>query len=177
MSQNSSKIHRLFFAFVFLFFIGYGVFNSRFLIKGPELTIQGLEDSNKNILYAQTKDFVLQGTATHSSFITVNNRPIFIDESGNFNEKLLLSNGVSLIDVYAKDKFGKEIRKKIDVVYEGEDSSALVAQYTNTALRSAQASSTEPEVDSETEQGLESEPLVASIESESGATSSVDVEE
>jgi hypothetical protein len=100
--------------------ISYGLFNSRFIIKGPEIAIAGLDPSGE-VIQTDQKDFSLQGTAVHSSYITINNRPIFVDESGNFNEKLLLSSGVSIIDIYARDKFGKEVRKKIDVVYAGEE--------------------------------------------------------
>lgn len=142
MSHDTPTLHRIFILASALFLVGYGLFNSRFLIKGPEITISGLEESDTNILHAETKDFSLQGTATHSSFISVNNRPILVDESGNFNEKLLLSNGVSIIDIYAKDKFGKEVRKKIDVVYAGEDSSALIAKYTNIGMNTISASTT-----------------------------------
>jgi hypothetical protein len=121
MSQNTLTPQKIFLTVAILFLIGYGVFNSRFILKGPEIAIAGL-NKDGDIIETQTKDFSLQGTAIHSSYITINNRPIFVDESGNFNEKLLLSNGVSIIDIYARDKFGKEIRKKIDVVYTGTDS-------------------------------------------------------
>lgn len=145
MSKNSQKIHKVFFSIIVLFLIGYATFNSRFLIKGPEVTVSGLEDSTKNTLYAKTKDFSLQGIASHSSFISINNRPILVDEQGNFNEKLLLSNGVSIIDIYARDKFGKEVRKKIDIVY-ASDSPSLVAEYNDIALR-AQIASTSKVLD------------------------------
>jgi len=143
MSQNTPTLHRIFLSLIVLFLVGYGLFNSRFLIKGPQLAIAGLEDSEQNILHAQTRDFSLQGTVLHSSFITVNNRPILVDESGNFNEKLLLSSGVSIIDIYARDKFGKEVRKKIDVVYTGESPSLGMDEYTKIALRAQQASSSQ----------------------------------
>ncbi len=120
MSHNTLTPKKLIISLSILFLIGYGVFNSRFLIKGPEITISGLDETGKSIK-TESRDFSLKGTAVHSSYITINDRPISVDQTGNFNEKLLLSNGVSIIDVYARDKFGKEIRKKVDVVYEGED--------------------------------------------------------
>lgn len=123
-----------------LFLISYGVFNSRFLIKGPEIAIAGLEEGSK-IIKTGSKDFAFQGKVLHSSFITLNNRPILVDELGNFNEKLLLSNGVSIIDVYARDKFGKEVRKKIDVVYTGE-STSTTPSYEDIALLVKSATST-----------------------------------
>lgn len=150
MSKNSQKIHRIFFSILVLFLLGYGVFNSRFLIKGPEVTISGLENSKENVVYAATKDFSLQGIASHSSFISINDRPILVDEKGNFNEKLLLSNGISIIDIYARDKFGKEVRKKIDVVYTN-DSPSLATEHDNIALRAKMASTTNSKQDTEDE--------------------------
>jgi hypothetical protein len=127
MSHNTLTPKKLLMTLSVLFLIAYGIFNSRFLLAGPEITISGLDSSGKNIR-TDSRDFSLQGTATHSAYIAVNNRPISVDEWGNFSEKLLLSNGVSIIDIYARDKFGKEVRKKIDVVYAGEnDSTALSA--------------------------------------------------
>lgn len=153
MSDYTPQPYKILIAIGILFILGYGVFNSRFLIKGPELSIEGLEDSS-DIIHAQTRDFNLQGNATHSAYISLNNRPILIDENGNFNEKLLLSNGVSVIDIYAKDKFGKEVRKKIDVVYSGETPSSALS-YEKIALYTDQASSsdevTEEESEGETE--------------------------
>jgi Glucodextranase, domain B len=126
MSHNTFTPKKLIMTLSILFLIAYAVFNSRFLITGPEVTILGLDSSGKNIQTA-SRNFSLQGTATHSAYIAVNNRPISVDELGNFNEKLLLSNGVSIIDIYARDKFGKEVRKKIDVVYAGEDDSTALS--------------------------------------------------
>ncbi len=118
--------------------LGYAAFNSRFIIQGPEITLVHFEEDQNSII-SKDKTFFLEGTVEHSSFISVNGRPIFIDETGYFSEKLLLSNGVSIIDIYAKDKFGKEIRKKIDVLYQGE---SPLTDYASVAI-AASASSTE----------------------------------
>lgn len=99
-----------------LVIVGYTIFNSRFIVQGPEIHLDQVGD----VIKTSDRTLFLTGKILHSSFITINGRPIFIDESGNFNEKLLLSSGVSIIDIYAKDKFGKEVRRKIDVLYEGE---------------------------------------------------------
>lgn len=147
MSRESLTPQKIFFTLAIFFLISYTLFNSRFLLKGPEIAIAGL-DKTEDTIEAGSKDFSLQGKALHSSFITVNNRPILVDELGNFNEKLLLSNGVSIIDIYARDKFGKEVRKKIDVVYTGEKlaSSTEVEQI---ALRTLSATSSKETVDSD----------------------------
>ncbi len=99
-----------------LLIVGYAIFNTRFLIRGPEIILENVEDS----IVTEDKTLSLTGKILHSSYISINGRPIFIDEHGNFNEELLLSSGVSIIDIYAKDKFGKEVRRKIDVLYRGQ---------------------------------------------------------
>jgi hypothetical protein len=146
MPNNTVTPQKLIISIAVLFLISYGLFNSRFILRGPELAIAGLEE-DKQIIETTSKDFSLQGTATHSSYIAINNRPILVDEFGNFNEKLLLSNGVSIIDIYARDKFGKEVRKKIDVVYTGEDTSSSTEQIEQIALRTLSASSTIEEME------------------------------
>ncbi len=59
----------------------------------------------------------IKGKAKNTSFISLNGRTIYIDEKNEFNEKILLSNQINKIEIYAKDKFGKEIRKNIILVY------------------------------------------------------------
>jgi hypothetical protein len=168
MSQNTPTIHRIFFSTLVLLLVGYGLFNSRFLLKGPEIAIAGV-DPDTNSISTSSKDFSLTGVALHSSFITVNNRPILVDELGNFNEKLLLSNGVSIIDIYARDKFGKEIRKKIDVVYTGE-SPSLAIEHNEIALRTKTASSSN-EVAQEESVGSDVEiPVMMSLVQDASST-------
>lgn len=143
MSQETSTFKKSILAFIVLFVVGYGLFNSRFIIQGPEITLEQV-DEEKNSIVSKEKTLFLKGKVVHSSFISINGRPIFIDEKGQFNEKLLLSSGVSIIDIYAKDKFGKEVRKKIDVLYQGE---TPLVDYGDVALAATVASTT----DSDTE--------------------------
>lgn len=149
MLHNTPTLHKIFLSIAVLSLVGYAFFNSRFLLQGPEIVLADV-NSDSNIIHTDTKDFSLKGKVKHSSYITVNNRPIMVDESGNFNEKLLLSNGVSIIDIYARDKFGKEAREKIDVVYAGATSSP-VALYEKIALRAQETSSTTAAVSEEPE--------------------------
>jgi hypothetical protein len=139
MSQETSTFKKSILAFIVLFVVGYGLFNSRFIIQGPEITLEQVEEGTNSIISPE-KTLFLKGKVFHSSFITINGRPIFIDETGQFNEKLLLSSGVSIIDIYAKDKFGKEVRKKIDVLYQGE---TPLVDYGDIALAATVASTTD----------------------------------
>ncbi len=148
MSHDNSTLKNSLIAITVLFVVGYGIFNSRFIIQGPEITLEAL-DEESNTIITEDKTLFLKGKVLHSSFISINGRPIFIDETGQFNEKLLLSNGVSIIDIYAKDKFGKEVRKKIDVLYQGNTPSvdygtvALAATAYASTIESENATSTD----------------------------------
>lgn len=122
-----------------LLIVGYTIFNSRFLIQGPEIVLENVADS----IVTEDKTLSLSGKILHSSFISINGRPIFIDEQGNFNEQLLLSSGVSIIDIYAKDKFGKEVRRKIDVLYQGQTEPVDFGKVALVGMAEANGTSTE----------------------------------
>ena len=146
MPQDNSTLKKSLITLTVLFVVGYGVFNSRFIIQGPEISIEQI-DKDSNTIVTQDKTLFLKGKVLHSSFISINGRPIFIDEAGQFNEKLLLSSGVSIIDIYAKDKFGKEVRKKIDVLYQGE---TPLVDYGDVALAATVASTTDSDTEAVT---------------------------
>lgn len=169
MSDTTLTPQKIILTCAICFLCGYGLFNSRFLLKGPEIAVAGLDPSGE-VIQTQSRDFSLQGTAFHSSFITVNNRPILVDESGNFNEKLLLSSGVSIIDIYARDKFGKEVRKKIDVVYTGE-SPVVAAHYQDIVEQAQNTSSTTEVTESTIKEDVDSETSLSATPSSSTTTS------
>jgi len=94
-------------------------------------------------LYRQTKNLLLgpnikvtsplSGTTVDENLITLTGRvkridhlflndgKIFTDESGRFDEKLLLSAGYNLIQIEAKDRFGRETQEVIELVYEPQE--------------------------------------------------------
>ncbi len=92
--------------------IGYSFFQSRNLIKGPQISLKNPETGATlaNPLVA------IEGTAANISFITLNDRQIFVDNDGNFKEELLLSPGYNIWEIEAKDKFGRIVSKKIELV-------------------------------------------------------------
>ena len=47
----------------------------------------------------------------------MNDRQMFTDEEGEFSEKLLLSYGYNIITVKAKDRFGRETKKTLELIY------------------------------------------------------------
>lgn len=95
---------------------GYVLFNFRFLITGPQINIVSPENGSQ----FEEPTITLIGKTKNISFISLNDRPIFVDEDGNFSEKLLLSPGLSIIELYGQDRFDRETRILLQYVYTGE---------------------------------------------------------
>ncbi len=99
---------------VILLIIGYALFESHSLIKGPDITISepipgsSISTSSVNII----------GKASRIQDISLNGRPILVDKDGNFNETILLASGYNASLFSAKDKFNRTIEYKLELVYE-----------------------------------------------------------
>jgi hypothetical protein len=94
--------------------VGYSYFASRDFILGPELIIT--EPVNGSTL--STSTVILKGQALRIQDITLNNRPILIDEQGNFTETILLFPGYNVSLISAQDKFDRTIEYKLELVYQ-----------------------------------------------------------
>ena len=111
MKTSEIKSRHLFFFILFLLFIGYALFQARTLIAGPVVSIENPKDGqtiNASIM-------VIVGTARNAAWLTLNDRQIFTDEEGNWSEKLILSKGVSIMTIRARDRFGRETEESIRV--------------------------------------------------------------
>ena len=104
------------FTFIGIFVVvifGYALFQARNIISGPVIKIQtpengaSLEHSLINI----------EGVAKNISHISMNDRQIFTDERGAFSEKLLLSYGYNIITIKARDRFGRETKETLKLIY------------------------------------------------------------
>jgi hypothetical protein len=104
----------LFIAFFVLIIVGYGVFQSQKIISGPKISINS--PTMGQILTQSNID--ITGVASNISAISLNDRPIFIDEEGNFSEKLMLYPGYNIIKLRAEDKFGSQVEKDLELVYQ-----------------------------------------------------------
>ena len=92
--------------------IFYGIFNARNLIIGPTIEIFSpiSEETRENVL-------TIKGRAKNIALLSLNEKPIFVDKQGLFEEKLLLSPGSNTIEIRARDRFKKEIIKTIKIYY------------------------------------------------------------
>ena len=105
----------IFFTGLLLVILGYSGFEARKILTGPSLKI------TSPLVGGVVKDPYVQvtGVARNIKEITLNGNPIYIDENGNFNEKFLLISGYNRIELEAKDKFNKETKEVIELVYQG----------------------------------------------------------
>jgi len=101
-------------AFFLLSIGGYSLFQARKIIEGPKISI--LSPTNGTIVRDSLVYIV--GVAHNIKEISIDDRSIYVDEQGNFKEKLLLYPGYNIIKLKAKDKFGKEVEKYIQNVYQ-----------------------------------------------------------
>ena len=96
-----------------LLLISYGIFNALNLIIGPTIEIFSPAkdiETTENVID-------IKGRAENVAFISLNEKPIFVDKEGLFDEKLLLSPGSNIIEIRARDRFKKEILKTINIYY------------------------------------------------------------
>jgi hypothetical protein len=93
--------------------VSYGIFNARNLLLGPNVELfspTNNTETNENIAN-------INGRAQNITFISLNEKPIFVDREGMFQEKLLLSPGSNTIQVKARDRFKNEVMKTITIYY------------------------------------------------------------
>ncbi|MFH1473061.1 MAG: hypothetical protein ABIF06_01445 [bacterium] len=95
----------------FVVVVGYSVFQARFLIIGPQLKITSPSDG----ISIETPIIVIEGTAKNISWISLNDQKIFTDEEGRWSEKLIVSEGLSIMTVKVRDRFGRETEKQVRI--------------------------------------------------------------
>ncbi len=112
--QDTKKIVRLCIFLISIFtIIGYAIFTSHDFISGPYLEI--LEPTNGSTL--TTPRVTVRGLVKRIQDITLNDRPITIDEKGKFNEIELLAPGYNIFSIKVKDKFGRSEEYRLELIY------------------------------------------------------------
>jgi hypothetical protein len=91
--------------------LGYGIFEARRLIQGPTITIESPAQGSA----ISTSALTVVGFARNISFLTINNKPAFTDESGRFTFTFSPPPGYNTVTVEAKDRFGRSARKTVSV--------------------------------------------------------------
>lgn len=91
----------------------YAYVQSKDFLRGPIVTItEPLPGSQ-----GTTSFTTIIGAAHNVAFMTLNGRQIFTNEYNRFKEPLLLQEGYNIIAIDAKDRFGHNTQKKLELVY------------------------------------------------------------
>ncbi|MBI3019907.1 MAG: hypothetical protein HYY60_01100 [Parcubacteria group bacterium] len=99
-------------AIVAIVIFGYAYHRTGDLIRGPRVTVA--VPRNGAIL---TEPLLrIAGTASNAVALSINGRAVFTNESGEFNDEILLARGYNVFEISAEDRFGRTATEKIEVV-------------------------------------------------------------
>lgn len=105
---------KVLFGLLFLAVIGvYAYAQTDEFAQGPEITILTPEGGTM----IEDSLIAVEGLAYRVAEVELNGAPIFIDEAGNFREHVLLVPGQNIITLHAKDKFGREVKEIVELLY------------------------------------------------------------
>jgi len=90
----------------------YCLFQARFLILGPGVAIESPGDG----FVANSSLIMLSGTARNAAWLSLNDRQIYTNEEGQWSEKLILSEGLSIMTVRVRDRFGREAEDSVRLI-------------------------------------------------------------
>lgn len=96
--------------------VAYAASRSLDYIRGPKINITHPTDWAVSHSAATT----ISGQVERVTDISLNGKPIFIDQQGNFSEIRLLFPGMNFIKVKAKDRFDRETEKVVRVYYDND---------------------------------------------------------
>ena len=115
MSRRETKFYlkAIIITIFLLALFSYGAFEVWKYATGPKIIVT----SPQNGIAVSESLISIEGQAKNSKEITLNDRPIVIDETGNFKEKILLSYGYNVLELRAEDRFGKTTEQKLQIVY------------------------------------------------------------
>ncbi|OJI09507.1 MAG: hypothetical protein COV08_00645 [Candidatus Vogelbacteria bacterium CG10_big_fil_rev_8_21_14_0_10_49_38] len=111
--DHKSLIKPLVIAVAIFLTLTYSALKVKDFVAGPDITLYSPADGDS----PQSDLVVIKGKAERISEIFINGRKIFTDEAGNFKESYLLANGYNLLEIYALDQFGRQVVKKLQLVF------------------------------------------------------------
>ncbi len=91
--------------------LGYGALKAKDWAQGPRLAVSYPADGSS----FRDSLVSIRGTARNISFLTLNGGKIFTDESGAYDEKVLLSPGYNVVTIEAQDRFGRKVTQTLQL--------------------------------------------------------------
>jgi hypothetical protein len=117
-TDGKTKIKIGFLSLSILSIVLLTAFELRKVVAGPRISLSCMTRSCEKIVTTD-KLYPLSGTTSNISDIHIGNRKIYTDTSGKFSEYIVLYPGANNVSIFAKDRFGKEVKKDISVYYMG----------------------------------------------------------
>lgn len=95
--------------FLILLVVGYSIWRSSTYARGPRITIS--EPADWSTVRATTTP--IRGVVERAHIVTMNGKPVSIDESGNFNEMIIVFPGTNIVTFIATDQFERTVEKRL----------------------------------------------------------------
>lgn len=92
--------------------VGYASYQFQDWWSGPTITIA--EPQQGAVLSEPLVE--ISGSARRIAYLSLNDRQIYTNPQGQFNEQLVLSPGYNIITVSAEDKFNRTTEKHLEVI-------------------------------------------------------------
>jgi len=97
----------------FALLIVYSLFQARFVILGPQIQI----DTPKDNATLDSDVVVVSGTAENVAYLSLDGMQIYTDKAGHWSQELIAPKGISILELAARDRFGRQVEKTIRVVF------------------------------------------------------------
>ena len=112
MNSARTKFKYLLAATFGLVIIGYGVYQMRNLISRPLIVV----DSPLNGSSVGVPLITIRGQARRITKLFLNGEPLVPARAGWFESQLLLAEGYNIIRLNGEDRFGRQVKKKLELV-------------------------------------------------------------
>lgn len=98
--------------------IGYGIFEARSVMTGPELILRSPTAGST----IESPSFVVEGTAKNVTRLRINGRSVTTNQAGTFSETFVTPDGYGMLLLEAENRFGRNTRSEIAYVGKPEPS-------------------------------------------------------
>ena len=103
----------IFFSIIIVAVLSYSYYQTKDYLTGPVLELTEPAD-NATLFQSRV---TIKGYTKNISYLNMNGKQIFTDPSGQFSEETLLAKGLNIISIIAKDKYERENKKILRLVY------------------------------------------------------------
>lgn len=129
---RDSKLSIILLILFFVLVAGYGIFEGRALLLGPQITLPALSGE------VHEPFIVIKGQATHIASLTINGAAVELTQSGSFEVPYALSPGYNRITFDAHDKYGAATERMLEIVYTPEEEAPSATASSTQAHSSAE---------------------------------------